>query len=235
MKKLKERILRLSTKYQEGHIPAAFSILDILWVLYDKVLGDGKFILSKGHAAIGLYAVMEEKGLVKIDSFGTFDSSFGGHPDRTKISIQASTGSLGHGFPMAVGLAIALKIKKDHRKVYVLIGDGESTEGTVWESAILASHFKLDNLLCIVDQNHSSAIDLKEMVKRFESFGWEAEKINGHDHTSIENALLLKLTKPRVIICETIKGNGIKIMENNPEWTHKYPSNEQLEEMVKEL
>lgn len=237
---------------QEGHIPAAFSILDILWVLYDRVLhitpdkqNDPKrnrFILSKGHASIGLYVILAEKGFISqktLKSFGTFDSCLGGHPDRTKVpGVEASTGSLGHGLPMAVGLALGAKIKKQSSKVYVIVGDGECNEGTIWESAMLAAHHKLNNLYCIVDHNHSGDLALNhgDIRKKFEAFGWQAVSIHGHDQKEIYKALTQKSTvKPVAIIAETIKGNGCKIMENNPEWTHKYPNPAELEKILKEL
>ena len=252
MKHLKEKILRTATAAQEGHIPAAFSILDIVWVLYDRVLtvtpgtmhdlDRDRFILSKGHASIGLYVVLAEKGFFNWDqlsNFGKFGSIFGGHPDRTKVpGVEASTGSLGHGFPMAVGLALGAKIKKKSSKVYVIVGDGECNEGTVWESAMLGAHHKLDNLYCIVDHNHSGdgPMNPQDMRQKFEAFGWHAVRINGHDHEEIYKALTHKSDgKPIAIIAETIKGNGVKIMENSAEWTHKYPTPEQLETMIQEL
>jgi transketolase len=252
MKHLKEKIVRTATAANEGHIPAAFSILDILCVLYDRVLGvtpetfkdpdRNRFILSKGHASIGLYAVLAEKGFFTWDdlkNFGKAGSIFGGHPDRTKVpGIEASTGSLGHGFPMAIGLALGAKIKKTLSKVYVIVGDGECNEGTVWESAMLGAHHKLDNLYCIVDQNHSGDVPMnpQDLRAKFEAFGWRAVRIDGHDHEEIYKALMQKSDgKPIAIIAETIKGNGVKIMENSAEWTHKYPTPEQLEAMMQEL
>ena len=252
MKHLKEKIIRVATEANEGHIPAAFSILDLLWVLYDRVLNitpkkiadpnRNRFILSKGHASIGLYIILAEKGFINpktLKNFGTFNSYLGGHPDRTRVpGVEASTGSLGHGLPMAVGLALGAKIKKKPSKVYVIVGDGECNEGTIWESAMLAVHHKLNNLYCIVDHNHSGdqALNPGNMRKKFESFGWHAVSINGHDHKEIYRALTQKSAdKPMAIIAETIKGNGCKIMENNPEWTHKYPKLEELDEFLKEL
>ena len=252
MNHLKEKIIKISTAMNEGHIPAAFSILDLLWVLYDRILGvtpetmghpdRNRFILSKGHASIGLYIVLAEKGffdISKLHNFGKFDSAFGGHPDRTTVpGVEASTGSLGHGFPMAVGLALGAKIKKKPSKVYVIVGDGECNEGSVWESAMLGAHHKLDNLYCIVDQNHSGdgPMNPQDMRKKFEAFGWHAVRINGHDQEEAYRALTEEVAgKPIAIIAETVKGKGIKIMENSAEWTHKYPTPEQLEAMMQEL
>lgn len=249
---LKRKILEVATHAQEGHIPAAFSILDILWVLYDRILGitpetkdnpeRNRFILSKGHASIGLYIVLAEKGFIDpelLENFGKANSCLGGHPDRTRVpGAEASTGSLGHGLPMGIGLALGAKIKKQPSKVYVIVGDGECNEGTIWESAMLAVHHKLDNLYCIVDHNHSGDIALNpgDMRKKFEAFGWHAISIHGHDQEEIYRALTQKSTgKPLAIIAETIKGNGSKTIENNPAWTHKYPNAEEMEIILKEL
>jgi transketolase len=249
---LKEKIIRIATDAKEGHIPAALSILDILCVLYDRVLDvtpenfsdldRNRFVLSKGHAAIGLYVVLAEKGffnLEELKDFGKFNSRFGGHPDRTLIpGVEASTGSLGHGFPMGVGLALGARIKKKSSKVYVIVGDGECNEGTIWESAMLGAHHKLDNLYCIVDQNHSGdgPMNPQDLRKKFEAFGWHAVSIDGHDQEAIYAALQIDgAGKPVAIIAETIKGNGAKIMENTAEWTHKYPTPEQLEGILAEL
>lgn len=250
--KLKKIIVESAYKSGEGHIASAFSILDILWVLYDKVLKiDPKdpenpnrdiFILSKGHGSLGLYAILAEKGFFPFDyfeNFGKYHSKLGGHPDYLKIpGVEASTGSLGHGFPMAVGVALGMKIKKSNNKVYCLIGDGECNEGTIWESALLAPHHKLDNLTCIVDHNHSTdrALIVDDLVKKFQSFGWKTTTIDGHDHEKIFEAISKEtINKPKMIIAETIKGRGSKTMENNPEWHHKSPMDEELKMLLDEI
>lgn len=247
--RLKRQIIEVATACNEGHIPAAFSILDIMWVLYDRILGitsatlddpdRHRFILSKGHASIGLYMVLAERGILDpkhLDDFGRYGSILGGHPDRTKVpGVEASTGSLGHGFPMAAGLALGAKIKKKPTKVFAIVGDGECNEGTIWESAMFAACRELDNLYCIVDQNHSGDIALHagDYRQKFEAFGWHAVRINGHDPDEIYAALTRHVPgKPVAVIAETIKGNGCKIMENSPEWTHKYPRLEELAAML---
>ena len=251
LKKLKQIIMRASAKSGEGHIPSAFSVLDILWVLYDKVLQiDPKnpratdrdfFILSKGHASLALYAVLAEKGFFspsELENFGKFDSMLGGHPDRNKVpGVEASTGSLGHGFPISIGIAMGLKIRRSVRKVFVLIGDGECNEGTVWESALLASHHNLSNLRCIVDYNHSTdrALAMGDIAEKFKSLGWNTCAINGHNHKEIHNSLIKKSDKPMAIIANTIKGYGAKSMENNPAWHHKSPSPEEFNVLLEEM
>ncbi|MEK7574999.1 MAG: transketolase [Patescibacteria group bacterium] len=252
LNKLKCSILQTSFKAGEGHIASAFSILDILWVLYDQILKidplkprdekRDRFFLSKGHASLGLYAVLAEKGFFdkeEFERFGTFDSILGGHPDRNKVpGVEASTGSLGHGFPMAVGTALGLKITGSQAKVFVLIGDGEANEGAVWESALLASHHNLTNLICIIDYNHSTdrALHIGDLAKKFEAFGWRTISIDGHNHKEILESLKLKLSeKPTAIIATTIKGYGSKMMENNPAWHRKAPTKNELEIILKEL
>ncbi len=252
MIKMKKAIVSLSTKAREGHIPSAFSILDILWVLYDQVMTydhkdpeyfqRDRFLLSKGHAALGLYVILAEKGFFPVsdlDGFATFDSAFGGHPDLNKIpGVEASTGSLGHGMPMAVGVALGLSIQKNPARVFTLIGDGESNEGSVWEAVMLAAHHNLSNLCCIVDYNHSTdrALKMNDLEDKFRSFGWETCNIDGHDHDQIFQALKTRSKdRPIVIVAETVKGKGCKRMENNPEWHHKFPVENELAEIMEEL
>ena len=159
IRELKKVILKASYISKEGHIPSAFSILDILYVLYNQILNINannpidenrdRFILSKGHASLGLYAVLSDRGFIdseELETFGKFSSRLGGHPDCNKIpGVEASTGSLGHGFPIAVGIAMALKIKKSSSRVFVIVGDGECNEGTIWETALLAVNHNLNN------------------------------------------------------------------------------------------
>ena len=250
--KLIEKIVKMSASAGEGHIPSALSILDILMVLYDRILkidpanpvehGRDRFVLSKGHASLGLYAVLAEKGffpVTELDNFGKFDSFLGGHPDRNKVpGVEASTGSLGHGLPMSVGIAMGLKIQKLKSKVFTIIGDGEANEGTIWEAALIAAHHNLSNLYCIVDYNHSTdrALNIGDLVAKFNAFGWNSYKINGHNHEDIYGALIRSSdVKPMAIIAETVKGCGCRIMENNPEWHHKAPSEEELEIILRDL
>ncbi len=251
MNELKRMIVKSAATAGEGHIASAFSILDILWVLYDRVLSihperpddpdRDRFILSKGHASLGLYAVLAKKEFFpasELDTFGTYKSILGGHPDRNKVpGVEASTGSLGHGFPVAVGVAIGLKIKENSAHVYVLVGDGECNEGTVWESALLAAHHNLDNLTCIIDYNHSTdrALSVGDLVTKFTSFGWESVEVDGHDHTAIEKALLLRTGAPIAIIANTTKGKGLQMMENNPAWHHKAPTESELKNILQQL
>lgn len=250
--KLKRQIVLATMAVGEGHIASAFSILDILWVLYDRVLRidpknpksdeRDRFLLSKGHGSLSLYAVLAEKGFFaasELERFGTFESFLGGHPDCNKVpGVEASTGSLGHGLPMAVGIALGLRIRKVNRRVFVLVGDGECNEGSIWESALLAAHHKLSNLTCIVDYNHSTdrALLLGDIAAKFNTFGWSATNINGHNHDAIYDALTKPGSdQPYVIVAETVKGFGCEQMENNPAWHHRVPTRDELSAILREL
>ena len=241
MNNLIQKVVDIATLKKEGHIPSSLSILDIMYVLYDKVLdvnsirenkiNRDRFILSKGHASLGLYVILDHFGLLKedINTVCDLDSKLGGHPTDKIFGVESSTGSLGHGLPIGVGLALAYKIKKYKNKIYVIIGDGEANEGTIWESALLANHHNLNNLFCIVDFNHSTdrAVDLGNLKMKFDSFGWNVIEIDGHNHNEILNALTYSSTKPICVIANTIKGKGIPLIENNPEWHHKFPNSEE--------
>jgi transketolase len=252
LKYLKRLIIMATLSEREGHIPSAFSILDILWVLYDRIMKINpafpqdpyrdRFILSKGHGSLALYAVLGEKGFFPInelDTFAKYDSRLGGHPDCNKIpGVEASTGSLGHGLPIGVGMALGMKIRNNGRRVYVLVGDAECNEGSIWEAVLLAAHHKLSNITCVVDYNHSTdrALTLGNLEEKFASFGWSTSSVDGHDH----NALFAALTKaandrPTAIIAETIKGFGCKKIENNPAWHHRVANDDELPEILGEL
>lgn len=252
LKQIREKIVLSSTQAKEGHIPSALSILDLLWCLYDSVLtlhpfdhNRDVFIMSKGHASIGLYSVLAHKGLIDSDTlsgFASFNSILGGHPDRNKVPfVEASTGSLGHGMPIAVGVALSKKINHFSGSTYVLVGDGECNEGSIWESSLLASEHQLNNLCCIVDHNRTTdrALSIDSVVDKFSAFGWETIEVDGHDHQQILAAFSQFISrsslKPFCIVANTIKGYGIKTMENNPEWHHKTPNKLELALLVEEI
>lgn len=231
--KLRKRIIQVAYRDGMGHIPSALSILDIVWTLYDKVMtNDDQFILSKGHGCMALYAVLEEKCLI------SWETKLWGHPKRGG-AILASTGSLGHGLPIAIGLAMAKKIKGESGRVFCLIGDGECNEGTTWESAMVAAHHKLDNLVVIVDQNHSSdrALDTNDLAEKFTAFGWHSVLVDGHNDTDIRlNTGSLNIeVKPQCLICETIKGRGVPMMENDWAWHNRKITSNEYEEIMKNL
>lgn len=228
IKQLRNRILEVALRDEMGHIPSALSILDIIWVLYDSVKTDNdQFILSKGHGVMALYAVLEAKGLLD------WSNKLMGHPKRGG-DIMASTGSLGHGLPMAVGLALSKKIKGEEGRVFCLIGDGECNEGTIWESSLLASHHKLDNLTVIVDDNRSStrALRLGDLKAKFHAFGYSVWTIYGHRHDELEEALKSTSDKPMMIIAQTTKGKGFEMFEG-VEWHNKKITKEIYEQLTK--
>jgi transketolase len=252
LRKLRRRIIEVAASAREGHVPSALSILDIIWVLYDRVLnidpakpddeGRDRFVLSKGHASIGLYAILADKRFFPaeaLDGFCKFDSQFGGHPDSNKVpGVEASTGSLGHGFPMAVGMAMGLRIRRMPARVFCLIGDGEANEGTVWESVLLAAHHRLSNLCCIVDYNHSTdrALALGDIGAKFAAMGWIAVDVDGHDHEAIYDALVRRPDDaPMCIVARTIKGYGCPAMENDAAWHHRSPTAAELPELLDSL
>ena len=187
----------------EKHDFSAHSTLDVLWVLYDRILhynaanpsleDRDRFIMSKGHGPLALYAILATKGFFlpsELDKFLQWDGILGGHPDRNQVpGVEASTGSLGHGFPMSVGVALGIRAKGLASRVYVLIGDGESNEGSVWETALLAGNLGLTNLTAILIDNHSSTRNLSSIEEKFSTFGWYVQVVNGRDETAIENAL----------------------------------------------
>jgi transketolase len=250
LRNLRSSIIRSAFEANEGHIPSALSILDVLWVLYETVLAErmrsgalqDRFILSKGHGSLALYAVLAGKGAFEkeeLSRFCQFDSILGGHPDRTLVpGVEASTGSLGHGLPIAVGLAMSQKIGEQDARTYVLIGDGEANEGTTWESALLAAHHNLGNLSCIVDFNHSTdrALEVAPLDTKFEAFGWRVLNVSGHDHEELKAALEEQLTdRPTLVLAHTIKGFGVPVMENNPEWHHRAPKPGELDQILAQV
>ena len=235
IKKLIIEIAKMSHYSKEGHIPSSLSILDILFVYY-KNRNNSRMILSKGHASLGLYATLKHFGIIEFedDEFCKFNSILGGHPSDKISGVEASTGSLGHGLPIGIGMALGNKILNKDENIYVIIGDGEINEGTMWESILLASHHKLDNIYCIMDFNRSGdrALKIDDISKKLKSFNWDVLDIDGHDHSQILRSLNLKSNGPKFIIANTIKGKGIDFMENNPEWHHKFPNESELNKII---
>jgi transketolase len=210
------RLMSLATG-DEKHDWSAYSTLDVLWVLYDRVLRydvknprseeRDRFVLSKGHGPIALYAILADKGffpIAELKNFERWEGILGGHPDRNQVpGVEASTGSLGHGLPMAVGVALALCAKKSDRRVFALVGDGECNEGSIWEAILLAGNRRLSNLTCVVINNHSSSLDLGDLAAKFAAFGWAASTINGRDHEHIYSALSqIHPDRPTAVIAE---------------------------------
>lgn len=242
---LRREIVQLAYDAGEGHIASALSILDIVYVLYDKILQpEDRFVLSKGHGCLALYVVLAQKGIIsqeQLHSYLKFDGDLGGHPDRNKVpGVLCSTGSLGHGLPQAVGVALAKKIKKEPGRVYCLVGDGECNEGSIWESLLLASHHKLGNLTIIVDYNRSGdrAVRLDDLWDKFEAFGINTfDLLDGHKHEFISQMSVWGSSRPNEpvgVIANTTKGFGCERM-SSPAWHHRVPTAEELPEILAEL
>jgi transketolase len=252
---LRLRIIEMICNSGEGHIPSSFSIVDIIEHLYGSVLNVNPdnatlsnrdyFILSKGHGAAALFVVLEKYGFLSaldIENYGTKLGILGGHPDSTKVpGVEACTGSLGHGMPMAVGIALGLKIQKKENQVYCLVGDGECQEGTIWEAANIATNQKLQNLSVIVDWNGSAQqlMPLENLEAKWKAFGWKTQVIDGHDQSSLQESLnksaMNSTGMPQVFIAKTVKGRGVPFLEGHGPWHHKIPNSIELAEIYKVL
>ncbi|MEB3826899.1 transketolase [Phormidium sp. CCY1219] len=228
-----------------GHLGSSMSMVEILRTLYDSFLNyrptdpswndRDRLILSKGHGCLALYAVLADKGFFPQEELITFcqpTSRLGGHPEKGKLpGIEASTGALGHGLPMGVGMALAAKIRKQSHRVVVITGDGEINEGSIWESAMSAAKHELSNLTVFVDYNKLQSygptrevLDLEPLSDKWRSFGFAVEEIDGHNVQALEQLmqrLPLNHQKPTAIICHTIKGKGFPFAEGQAKWHHK--------------
>lgn len=239
---VRKHIVRMIAGAGSGHIAPALSCADIISALYFSVLrldpkdpqwkDRDRFILSKGHGCAAHYAVLAEKGFFPVEVLDTFcrlDSILGGHPDMLKVpGVEASTGSLGHGLSIGVGMAIAGKVDRKGYRVFVLLSDGENDEGAVWEGAMAACHYRLDNLIAIIDRNRlqvdgwtEDVMNSEPLADKWRSFGWFVQEINGHDMNEILNALGVATAtreRPAVIIANTVKGKGVSFMEDSVDW-----------------
>lgn len=246
LKDLRIQCLKLAHQCQDGNLQSAFSCMEILWTLYDKRMcwspstatGIGRDILviSKGQATLALFSVLIKKGLFKeeeLKDIGSFNSIFSIQTDITKFKkiggVENSAGSLGHGLPIAVGMAMANKIQKNPGRVYVLVGDGEMMEGTMWESFLLIKEKKLDNITVIIDSNASASAMIKFIPLEF---GFSVVHANGHN----QEDLLISLQKsPTILVAYTNRGHGSRTLQSDPVWFHKSPNAEELKEIIKEI
>ena len=242
---LRKRMIEVFNWGRRGHLGSAFSLVEILRVLFDNVLRydpqnpkwpeRDRFVLSKGHGCIALYVFLAEKGFFpesELKKFCKSDGMLGGHPDHNIPGIEASTGSLGHGFSIGLGFAVHAKYYAGAgQRVFVVIGDGESNEGSIWEAAMCAGKHKLSNLTVIVDYNKNQSYsstyevqDLEPLAKKWESFGFAVTEVDGHSVEELQAAfqsLPLQEGKPSVVICHTVKGKGVRFIEGDMEWHHK--------------
>jgi len=252
---LRAAIARMVRSSGEGHIPSCYSIVDLLDHLYGRVLRlDPKcpswpdrdiFILSKGHGCGALYAVMHKYGFLSSEDLADYSTSrgmLGGHPDCTTVpGVEASTGSLGHGFPTAVGTALGLRIQARDNRVFALLGDGECHEGTVWESANVAANLQLGRLCAIVDWNGSAAqlMPRDDLPAKWRAFGWEVTVIDGHSPADMESVFAQMsfpaIGVPKVVVARTVKGKGVRFLEGHGTWHHKIPNDAEMAAILEEL
>lgn len=259
VKELRRLILKTICEGGGGHIPASLSIVEVLTVLYHDILNidprnpkdpqRDRFILSKGHAGVALYAILADKEFFDrrhLNTFGKRGTILGGHPDMHMVpGVEASTGALGHGFPFGVGVALAGKLDKKGYRVFILLGDGECQEGSIWEAALFASQHKLDNVVAIIDYNKYQALDrldkivsLHPLVDKWKAFGWAVEEVDGHDMPELNNvfkSVPFVSGKPNLVVAHTIKGKGVSFMENVPIWHYRLPNGEEIKIVCDEL
>jgi len=258
-KRIRIHAVKMTAHGKSSHVGSVLSIADILAVLYNDILrvkpaqpdwkDRDRFILSKGHAGAGVYAVLAEKEFFPTEILNTHcqnGSSFSGHISHLGIpGVELSTGSLGHGLSVGVGLALAAKMDKKDYRTFVVMSDGECDEGSNWEAILFSSHHKLDNLIAIIDYNKiqsiapvKDTIGLEPFADKFISFGWNVSTVDGHNIDDLKHTLSavpLCKNKPSVIIANTIKGKGISFMENKVLWHYRSPQGEELERALKEL
>lgn len=258
--KLRQDVVDMIVNGKGGHIGGDMSVMDTLVTLYFKEMNisvdnfntkdHDHFIMSKGHSVEALYAVLAEKGFFPIErvlkEFSQFGSMFIGHPNNKLPGIEMNSGALGHGLPVAVGMAIAERMNKRKNRVYVVMGDGELAEGSVWEGAMSGANYRLDNLCAIIDRNRlqisgstEDVMALDDLHRKWDSFGWHVIDVDdGNDIEKLarafEESRMVK-GKPSVLIANTIKGKGSSVMENKAAWHHHVPSAEEYEQIKKDL
>lgn len=256
---IRQDIVRIISAGKCGHIGGDMSVTDILVALYFHEMNAGpdnmddpardKFVMSKGHSVEALYAVLAAKGFFPIEEvirqFSQFGTEFIGHPNNKLPGIEMNSGSLGHGLPVCVGMALAEKMNESGARVYTVMGDGELAEGSVWEGAMAAAHYKLDNLCAVVDRNRlqisgstEEVMAQEDLRARFSSFGWNVIRTDGNSVKKLIEAFAQARNvkgKPTVVIANTIKGFGSAVMENKAAWHHKVPNAEETRQIMKDL
>jgi len=251
----RREIIKMTASARASHVGSALSVVDILSVLYSKganitpenfeSVDRDIVILSKGHAASALYSVLALQGFFPMDWLQKYcqnDAPLGGHATSKGVpGVELSTGSLGHGLPYGLGIAMSRKISGVAGRVFVVMSDGECDEGTTWESAMIANHHKLDNLIVIVDRNRiqsltftEDTLQLEPFEDKWKAFGWETRVENGHDYETLSRALI-ESSKPLCVIAETTKGKGVDFMENSVLWHYKSPAEEDVKSAFSQL
>jgi len=254
----RKKILKYIVAAKAGHTGGSLSCVDVLNVLYNQVMNVSpetfsspdrdRYIQSKGHCVEALFVVLSDQGFFPesdLDSLNKYQSHYIGHPTRKVNGVEQNTGALGHGLPLAVGTALAAKMDKKDYRVFTLLGDGELPEGSNWEAALTAAHYKLDNLVAILDKNElqitgptASVCNTDPVDQKFEAFGWAVHHVDGHDFaalTDVFSKIPFTEGKPSLVIAHTTKGKGVSFMENNIKWHHGVPNPEQYEQALAEL
>jgi len=254
----RKKLLACIKRAGAGHTGGDLSCLDILNVLYNRILnvspetfddpGRDRYIQSKGHSVEALYVVLADKGFFPesdLETLCRYGSPYVGHPTRKIRGIEQNTGALGHGLAFGVGVALAAKMDNAAYRVYTLLGDGELAEGSNWESMMAAAHYRLDNLIAIIDRNTlqitgptEDVCGLEPLGQKLEAFGWSVVAVDGHDVAALGRVFggpPLEVGKPSAVIARTIKGKGVSFMENDPKWHHHVPDDEQYEQAQREL
>lgn len=250
-KQLRRLVLSALQSADRGHIGSTLSLMEILRVLYDDFLNyrsedpnwplRDRCILSKGHGCLALYALLADKGFFPLDELNNFckkGAMLGGHPEADKIpGVEASTGALGHGLSIGVGMALAARLRKRSSRIVVVTGDGEINEGSIWEAALSAAKHSLDNLIVIVDYNKfqsygsiKEVLGLEPLASKWESFGFAVSEVDGHDVSALQkifSKIPFQQGKPSALICHTVKGKGLAFAENDAAWHHKSNFNQQ--------
>jgi len=254
----RRKLLTYIMKARGGHTSGDLSCVDILNVLYNHVLNVSpetfadpdrdRYIQSKGHSVEALYVVLADRGFFpeeQLETLGRYDSHFVGHPTRKVPGIEQNTGALGHGLSVCVGLALAGKMDGRRYKVYTLLGDGELAEGSCWEAMLAAAHYKLDNIVAIIDRNFlqitgktEEVLALEPLAAKLEAFGWSVRTVDGHDIGQMMRVFPdapFEPGKPSVILARTIKGKGVSFMEDVAKWHHGLPTQEEFAQAIREL
>lgn len=255
---VRKHLLQIIVNAKGGHTGGSLSSVDVLTTLYFhtmKYKADNpnweerdRFILSKGHSVEGYYCILSEAGYFPkevLNTYGKFQSILAGHPTRKVPGVELNSGALGHGLSVGVGMAIAAKMDKKQHRVFVLMGDGEQGEGSIMEAANSASHYKLDNLVAIIDRNYlqisgktEDVMALDDLKKRWEAYNWHVDAVDGHDIKGLMDlfdSYPVSKGKPHMVIAQTVKGRGISFIENQAVWHHKVPTPEQLQQAMEEL
>lgn len=254
----RRRLVEIVYKAKAGHIGGGLSSMNMLTALYfremnidpehPEMAGRDRFVMSKGHCVEALYSVLQNRGFITkelTDTLGEFDSVLAGHPTIEVPGIEVNSGALGHGLPIGVGMAIAAKMDKQPWRTFVLMGDGEQGEGSIYEAAMAGSHYKLDNLVAVIDRNRlqisdttENVMSLEPIADRWTAFGWDVKDIDGDSMEAITEALDgIDYTngKPHLIISRTTKGFGVSLMENILKWHHGVPSQEEYDKAIAEI